>query len=254
MSGNKKSKGGSVRKNPGLYTLAGTVVTTLGVIATHETTALVLPLIVIAAILFVFTLVLWYQRFQDHSGSKPSTAPARLLCAKDLHPEQLAKRLDAEQRRNITILLEGLVGDVAGEVGMQSKFLRTNLFSCFPESNQLGMVRDLWRNMDGGEECTIRISIGEGSTGIAWATGNSNKVIRNGDWGESQLGDAAELAKVHPDLKWILTVPIFGSTGGTTKLALNVDGLRLPSGVHNLDAAMGHLPRFGHGISVVLGL
>lgn len=249
MSGRKESKG-STRKSPALFALAGTVVTTLGAIATQETTAVLVPLAVVAAILFVFTLMLLNQWRLEAMAAKSARHPR----IKDLHPERLAKKLDGEQRRNIAILLEGLVGDVAGEVGVQSKFLRANLFSCLPESNQLGMVGDLWRNMDGGRECTIRIPIGEGSTGIAWATGNANKVIRNGDWGESQLGDPNELSKVHPELRWILTVPIFGSAGGTTKLVLNVDGLRLPSDERDLDAAIGHLPRFGHGISVVLGL
>lgn len=246
MSGRKEDKG-SARKNQALFTLAGTVVTTLGAIATHETTAVLVPLITVAAILFVFTLLLWHQGRQERVDSAPH------LRAKDLHPERLAKRVNEKQRREIGILLDGAVGDIAGEIGVQPRYLRANLFSCFPKSNQLGMVKDLWRNMDGGEECTIRMTIGEGSAGIAWATGNSNKVVRNGDWGESQISDPAELDKVHPDLRWILTVPIFGSDA-TTKLVLNVDGLRPPTQEHRLDAAMGHLPRFGHGISGVLGL
>jgi hypothetical protein len=252
MPGESKKKPNKRRKgNAALYTLAGTVITTLGAIATSGKTAILLPLIAIAAILAVFTLVLayqwWQDRQQDGSPPEPAVAP-------DLHPEHLAESLTPIQRECVTLALNGAVTDVANVVGMPADLVRANLFSQVPNAKHLCMVKDLWCHMDRASERKIRIAIGRGSTGIAWRSGDANRVIWNDGWGESDIGNNAELRKVHPDLRWILSVPIFGTTSPATQLTLNIDGLQTTPSEDRLATALGHLPRFGQGIARAIGL
>jgi hypothetical protein len=192
--------------NTALYTLAGTVITTLGAIATSGKTALLLPLIVIAAILAVFTLVLAYQWWQDRQQEVPRPQhepgpPPEPSVAPDLHPERLAKSLTPIQRECVALALDGAVTDVANVVGMPADLVRANLFSQVPNTKHLCMVKDLWCHMDRPSECKIRIAIGRGSTGIAWRSGDANRAIWNDGWGESDIGNNADLRKVHPDLR-----------------------------------------------------
>jgi hypothetical protein len=244
---------GEKKRDAALYTLAGTVVTTLGAIATHHTPALLVTFIVIAAICLIFTAVFVSQWRHDSSG-QGSALTAGTGPGTNLHPERLAGGLDAMRREHLELAMHGVVDDIANAVGMSSALVRSNLFSLIPDTDELGMVQDLWCHMDRPEERTIRMKIGQGSTGVAWQTGNSNRVIWNDGWGESTIRDEEELQKVHPELRWILTVPIFGSQGAGAKLVLNVDGLRTTPSADDLAVALGHLPRFAQGISRVLVL
>jgi hypothetical protein len=137
---------------------------------------------------------------------------------------------------------------------MSAAAVRANLFALNPDTDKLCMVKDLWHNMNKLTERTIQMEIGRGSTGIAWSTRDPNKAIWNDGWGASDLSNAKELRKVDPDLRWILSVPIFGSEGPETQLVLNVDGLSNTPADAQLSTALTHLPRFGQGISRVLGL
>jgi hypothetical protein len=236
-----------------LIAFAGTVVSGIVAIATSKSPVLPLAFGAIAAILLVFTAVFIYQLRHDaaqaQAGGSGGYRPV-----KDLDPERVAGQLDERQRETIELAMSGAANDVANVVGMGAALVRSNLFARIPGTEELGMVKELWFHMDRREEWTMRIGIGQGSTGIAWQSGDANRVIWDGGWGKSEIGDDAELAKVHPELRWILSVPIFGSRGAGTKLVLNVDGLRETPDPDDLAAALGHLPRFGQGISRVLGL
>jgi hypothetical protein len=240
------------RANP-LYTLAATIVSAIASIATSATKAVAVPLGCVAAILLVFTLMLWYETRRGGGGSNNSGTgqPRKLL---DLHPDRLAATLDAGQRDYLELALRGAATDVASVVQMPSTKVRANLFALKPGGNKLCMVKDLWHNMNDPKEHTIEVEIGRGSTGLAWDSRDLNKAVWKEGWGDSDLRNEKELRKVNPELRWILSVPIFGSEGPETKLVLNVDGLsRTPSDAA-LSKALTHLPRFGQGISRRLGL
>lgn len=239
------------KRTNSIYTLAGTIVSALAALAASETKAIVVPLAIVAAILFVFTLVLWYQVRQDsreHENGSHHRAPL------GLHPEQLAKELDPTQRDYIETALRGAVTDVANVVGVSAAIVRANLFARNPDTDKLRMVKSLWHNMSKSKERTIQMEIGRGSTGIAWSTRDPNKAVWKDGWGASDVSNAKELQKVDPELRWILSVPIFGSKGPETRLVLNVDGLSSTPTDAQLSTALTHLPRFGQGISRVLGL
>jgi hypothetical protein len=242
MSGKRKR-----RVNP-LYTLAATIVSAIASIASSATKAVAVPLGCVAAILFVFTLMLWYEMHRGSDGKQKRRKPP------DLHPDRLAASLDADQLEFMEMALRGATTDVASVVRMPPTNVRANLFALSPGTNKLRMVKDLWHNMNDPKERTIEVEIGRGSTGLAWNSRDLNKAVWKDGWGKSDLRSATELRKVNSELRWILSVPIFGSKGPETTLVLNVDGLsRTPSDAA-LSEALTHLPRFGQGISRKLGL
>ncbi len=242
MSGKRKR-----RVNP-LYTLAATIVSAIASIASSASKAVAVPLGCVAAILLVFTLMLWYETRRGRDGDQKRRKPP------DLDPDRLAASLDTDQLEYMDIALRGAATDVASVVRMSPTNVRTNLFALSPGTNKLRMVKDLWHNMNDPKERTIEVEIGRGSTGLAWNSRDLNKAVWKDGWGKSDLRSATELRKVNSELRWILSVPIFGSKGPETTLVLNVDGLsRTPSDAA-LSEALTHLPRFGQGISRKLGL
>ncbi len=114
------------------------------------------------------------------------------------------------------------------------------------------MVKNLWHHMDSPAERTIRMEIGRGSTGNAWARQRANLVVWKDGWGEDDIGNDEELKKVDPNLRWIISVPIFA--GKEPALVLNIDGLEETPNRRLLTEGLCAMLRFGEGISCALGL
>jgi hypothetical protein len=247
--GKGEGEGGS-RKTPAIFTLAGAVVSALVSIAVKATgTGLVIVFLVIAAILFVFSAMLWYQVATDRASS--NQVPTRKV---DLRPHKLVASLSAQQREYLRLALSGAVNDAANEVGMRADLVRANIFARIPRTDRLAMVKDAFCHMSRPEEYSIEMGIGTGSAGRAFASGDVVRSIWKDGWGQSDIGEDAQLAKVHPELRWILSVPIPRAVDPEPVLVLNVDGLRETPSEGKLAMALSHLPRFGEGIMRVLAL
>jgi len=212
--------------------------------------------IAVVSVYCVFAALLgWFplRRLVHASGPEPASAPApssRVV----LHPHRLARGLADDVRVQVEKGLWGAVRDVAVITGVEEHLVRANLFARIPETDELGMVKDLWCRMDGKAEHTIRIGIGRGGTGTAWANGDPNFAIWKDGWGASDIPDDKELKKVHPELRWILSVPVMGTSPPVPRLTLNVDGLRETPSEARLQKALLCLPRFAFSIAVILGL
>lgn len=236
----------SGKKNAGIFGLAGGVVSAIAGIATKSTNNHVgLGLIAVGAILLVFGAMLWYSVRSDGTRRRRKVR---------LDPAKLAASLDDGQRLVFDAALPGVANEVANIVDVPADLVRANLFAQVPGTNRIGMVADLWFQMNDESERTIRMDIGSGSAGTAFASRNLNRAIWKDGWGRNDIGDNAELEKVNPELRWILSAPVFASDGTAAKLVLNVDGLRETPTADRLADAIGHLPRFANLIAKTLDL
>ncbi len=152
----------------------------------------------------------------------------------------LANRLNDAQKQDIITILHGAAKDVAEELNIPITFIRSNLFGT-DRQGRMRMMRELTFNMNREEELTISMPIGYGSTGRCFQSGKSNIAIFREGWGENVIA-GQEIGKVHPDLQWIISVPI--SPGGDKEQpiwVLNVDGLKERRGEEELRKALGRL-------------
>ena len=138
-----------------------------------------------------------------------------------LHDDDTFDRLHAA--------LRATTEDVADVVGTPAGKVRANMFARDPD-HKLRIPPGLTYNMDRREELDIAIELGQGSTGRAYALGITNVAIRvpgetlQQEWGPDLIGDPAEQRKVHPDLSWIISVPLT-LPGIPPLLIFNVDGI-----------------------------
>jgi len=226
----------------------GAITAVAGIATTNASKPIGVILLVIGAIVLIFALALAYQVWRDREASGPVPKPV------NLEPGKLAAALDGKQREVLELALPALASDVANVVGMPTDLVRANLFAKLPGSDRLGIVQNLWFQMDYPPERTIQMDIGKGCAGLAFQSRNINRAIWKDGWGANDLGDNKELAKVNPDLRWILSVPIFGSGDPEPKLVLNVDGLRHTPTQAKLADAIAHLPRFANAVARTLNL
>ena len=236
----------SGKKNGAVYTFAGGAITAIAGIATASTSKPIgVILVVVGAIIVIVVLVL---RFAGSSDGQPRRRPVPLA------PGKLAAALDDSQRTFFAAALPGVANEVANAAGVPIEHVRANLFTQVPGTNRLGMVADLCFHMNDARERTIQMEIGTGSAGTAFASGNLNRAIWKKGWGANDIGDDAELAKVNPELRWILSAPIYASNGAGAKLVLNVDGVHDTPTAARLADAIAHLPRYATLISQALYL
>lgn len=226
----------------------GAITAVAGIATTNASKPIGVILLVVGAIVLIFAMALGYEIWRDRRAPTPVAKPV------NLEPGKLAAALDGKQREILELALPGLASEVANVVGMPTELVRANLFAKVPGSERLGIVQNLWFQMDYPPEQTIQMDVGKGCTGVAFQSRNINRAIWKDGWGANDLGDNKELAKVNPDLRWILSVPIFGSADPVPKLVLNVDGLRHTPTQAKLAEAIAHLPRFANIVSRTLDL
>lgn len=131
-----------------------------------------------------------------------------------------ARGLDQADSRAVRGTLEGLRRDVARQLGVGEDRCRANVFGEITGARRLQIVDQLMANMDEVAEWDISIPVGKGASGIAWHT-RSPKIVLFPPRGDEDLSPE-EAARVDPDLKWIVSVPI--AIDGSVKWVVNVDG------------------------------
>lgn len=138
----------------------------------------------------------------------------------------LAKRLPDEKKQEIRKILRGAALNLARKLSLPEELVRANIFGV-DEHHMMRMISEFTHNMNRPQELTVTIPVGYGSTGIAFKSEKPHIAVFTKDWGKSVIEDG-ELKKVHPDLRWIISVPVLLVTeGDETKpvWTLNVDGL-----------------------------
>jgi hypothetical protein len=137
-------------------------------------------------------------------------------------PELLGAARRLTQTRVIESLLQAACAEVAEALAIDASRIRANVFYLSADG-KLHMVPGFTWNMDHPQELELVVPVGSGAAGQSFATGRPYvTVLGDQRWGRT-LTSPDQISRIHPDLKWIISVPI----GSTTEplLVLNVHGL-----------------------------
>ncbi|MBW7974065.1 alpha/beta fold hydrolase [Bradyrhizobium sp. BR 10289] len=123
----------------------------------------------------------------------------------------------------IIIELDALRQEVARAFQGNATLIRINLFA--PIAGALRIVPGATVNMNYAPELDLKISPDHGATGTAFKQNTVAFVIK-GDrgWGGNLL-PGKELDKLHPQLKWVLSFPIYSKLRETVIAVVSIDGL-----------------------------
>lgn len=163
----------------------------------------------------------------------------------------LVDELKDLQKQYVLRAVCGAAEDVADVLEIPHNFVRSNLFGV-DSDNRMRMIREFTYNMNRDPELTITMPVGYGSTGRCFQSGKPNIAVFREGWGEDTIDDE-ELRKVHPDLQWIISVPVLVGGGKVRPIwVLNVDGLRERMGESDLKRALSHLFSWSQIISLII--
>ena len=180
--------------------------------------------VILAFFILSFLIVVGIILMQVHSQKEQIRRPAGEKLFMEKNTINLANRLNDIQKNDIIVLLRGAATDVAKQLNLPIDLIRSNLFGVDSQGH-MRMVQELTYNMNREEEFTISMPIGYGSTGRCFQSGKPNIAIFREGWGENVI-EGEELSKVHPDLKWIISLPVPPGDGEARPIwVLNVDGL-----------------------------
>lgn len=135
----------------------------------------------------------------------------------------LAAHMTPRQLEDLRRAIEGMVLEVAGELNLPMDCIRANVFGV--EDGRLKMIEELTYNMNRPQELTVTMEVGQGSNGRAFQSGRANFATFKQDWGDDVL-PGSEMAKLHPDLRWVVSVPLVLRPGERPIWVVNVDGLK----------------------------
>lgn len=204
------------------FALAICVLITAIVLAFKNTeNALVLGLLAVIVLSGLAFLGLYYY------DRRESVNRLRANTGESVNPHdvmELVGQMTPAVRRDVNLALQTAVTEVAESLDIDASNVRANVFG-FVEDDMLGILPNMSYNMDHHQEFALRLARGEGSTGNAFTTRHPNIAILRSDWGKDALGDDRP-SLVHPDLRWIISMPIIAGVEARTIAVLNIDGLR----------------------------
>lgn len=175
-------------------------------------------------ICLVLIIVLAYLAHEEINQKRRQIAGTGFGWNVDKATLQLFSRLNKSQREYVRRALAEAAREVAETVFAPSGVIRANVFA-LDTDGRMKMADGLTFNMNRPEELTVSMPVGYGSTGRCFQSAKPNLAIFQRGWGKDSIEDP-ELQKVHPDLQWIISVPILGRSSDRKAIGvLNVDGL-----------------------------
>lgn len=161
------------------------------------------------------------QLIDRHITGEHSTSHNQLKYdrwAKFLSYPKLSQKLLEKMKKELQLLRQ----EVSSVLNIDPNIVRSNLFALFDDV--LHLVPGACVNMNHAPEYHVTIEPGHGGTGKAFMDKNPLLVVNSsGRWSHDLPGD--ELAKVCPDLKWILSLPVYSAQTGISYGVVNIDGL-----------------------------
>ena len=205
--------------------------------------------IFLACFCIVSIVVIFYLQVQAQKQRNTKLPTVTVRSSADT--TRLVDRLTLDQKRDLLTALRGATHDVAEDLNISMSLVRANLFGV-NKNGQMKMLRNLTFNMNREEELSVSIPVGYGSTGRSFQSGKANIAIFREDWGKDVIEDE-ELRKVHPDLRWIISVPVLGTGSGAGPIwVLNVDGLKEGREEKELLKALGFLFNWSYMVSLII--
>lgn len=125
--------------------------------------------------------------------------------------------------RKVVTELQAFRQEAASILGHPPERVRANLFA--PIDGALRILPGAVDNMTHAPEFDLRIEPGHGASGNAFSTGSACMVVKRGAAWTGQHLPGDELAKIHPDLRWVLSLPVKSEARGMVVGVINVDGL-----------------------------
>ena len=206
------------------------------------------PLFIILLIVLVFIIVMGIRSRSDRR--KVVSYPKEEVIGKN--NIVLADKLGLDQKEGIRKVLREAAGVAAKVLNLNPDLVRSNLFGR-DEHDRLRMIKDLTFQMNHPDELTLKIPIGYGSTGRCFKSSDPNIAVLENDWGRDRIEDS-ELRKLHPELKWIISMPVLGGGDPARPIwVLNVDGLREKRQADDLQKALRKIFKYSATISIILG-
>ena len=147
-------------------------------------------------------------------------------------------------------LLAEAARDAADQLKLDPDQVRAALF--LPDGQVLRIPPGLTVHFTDPDEASIVIAVGQGSAGRAYESKQQNIAIYHQAQSDSSISDPNERHKVHPDLKWIISTPIFGTDRKVVGV-LNIDGLDTEQAVEQLKGPADGLVYWAELAGLLLG-
>lgn len=132
--------------------------------------------------------------------------------------------LPADILQKVTEELEAFREEVAKILVEQPRRIRLSVFA--PIDGALRIVPGATVNMKYVPEFDLKISPDHGATGTAFQSGSPCLIVKTGKVWDGYSLPGTELNKIHPDLKWVLSIPIRNGESGAIVAVLSVDGIQ----------------------------
>lgn len=164
-------------------------------------------------------------------------------------------QLADDQRKDMLNCLRGAASEISEDLHLPPRDVRANLFELMSsDKDRLKILPDMTVNMGNRpQELTVSMPVGQGSSGRAYSLKAPNIATFSDGWGESAIADGEELRKVDRDLRWIISVPVFGEDRSAAPLMImNVDGLHAARTESQLRQALTHLYNYSEQISEII--
>lgn len=183
----------------------------------------------IAGVLVLAGMVAGEYRKRSKADKPAASSPTMFAIQLPANEFEQVRQLLNTARRRVSEFLQSKNAE------LQDSQVRANIFvsnagqSGRPDESFLEIYHGLHWNMDSHKERGIKLGLQQGVTGSVYRTGRSRVALRIEDdaaeWEES-FDITAELREIiHPELMWIVSMPI-RDTQGRTIGVLNIDGLK----------------------------
>lgn len=224
------------------------VVEAIVALVTESTIALV----ALVATILVAVLGMFFLELKDQKRQLRRRGPNLETPEIPLHGDTiaLAKELDPSDKVLMADAVKRAAKASAAVLEVPEALVRANVFGLGPDG-VLRQIPEFGYHMDRKEELTVKMVVGEGSSGRAFSTRRPNIALFEKDWGSNAIADE-ELRKVHPDLRWIVSMPVLFGSPARPVWVLNVDGIEEAQDTEALTKVVQQLYQWSRIISLVL--